>query len=70
VVDGKIRAAVESLSREILAIQATGDAARANALLDRMAVVRPPVAKVLERLRAIPVDIAPRFVTAEALTGR
>jgi hypothetical protein len=70
VVDGKIRAAVESLSREILAIQATGDAARANALLDRMAVVRPPVAKVLERLQSIPVDIAPRFVTAEALTGR
>jgi hypothetical protein len=70
VVDGKIRAAVESLSREILAIQATGDAARANALLDRMAVVRPPVAKVLERLKGIPVDIAPRFVTAEALTAR
>jgi len=70
VVDGKIRGAVESLSREILAIQASGDAARANALLDRMAVVRPPVAKVLERLQPIPVDIAPRFVTAEALTGR
>jgi hypothetical protein len=70
VVDGKIRSAVESLARELLAIQATGDAARANALLDRMAVIRPPVAKVLEQLRAIPVDVAPRFVTAEALTGR
>jgi hypothetical protein len=70
VVDGKIRGAVESLARELLAIQVTGDAARANALLDRMAVIRPPVAKVLERLSAIPVDIAPRFVTAEALTGR
>jgi hypothetical protein len=70
VVDGKIRAAVESLSREILKIQASGDAAGAKALLDRMAVVRPPVAKVLERLRAIPVDIAPRFVTAEELTAR
>ncbi|HET8725254.1 MAG TPA: hypothetical protein VFM53_13745 [Anaeromyxobacteraceae bacterium] len=70
VVDGKIRAAVESLSREILTIQATGDAARAKALLDRMAVVRPPVATVLGRLRGIPVDIAPRFVTAEALSAR
>ncbi len=69
VVDGRIRAAVESLSREILAIQATGDAARAKALLDRMAVVRPAVAKVLERLRGIPVDVAPRFVTAEALVA-
>ncbi len=70
VVDGKIRASVESLSREILAIQANGDAAGAKALLDRMAIVRPPVATVLERLRAIPVDVAPRFVAAEALTGR
>jgi hypothetical protein len=70
VVDGKIRGAVESLSREILSIQANGDAARAKALLDRMGVVRPPVARVIEKLRAIPVDIAPRFVTAEKLTGR
>jgi hypothetical protein len=69
VVDGKIRGAVESLSREILSIQANGDAARANALLDRMGVVRPPVARVIEKLRAIPVDVAPRFVTAEKLTG-
>ena len=70
VVDGKIRAAVESLSRELLSLQARGDAAGAEALLDRMAVIRPPVARVLERLRAIPVDIAPRFVTAEKLTAR
>jgi hypothetical protein len=35
-----------------------------------MAVIRPPVAKVLERLRGIPVDVAPRFVTAEKLTAR
>jgi hypothetical protein len=70
VVDGKIRAAVDSLSAEILAIQARGDAAAAKALLDRMAVVRPEVARVLERLRGIPVDIAPRFVTAERLTVR
>jgi len=70
VVDGKIRAAVDSLSAEILAIQARGDAAAAKALLDRMAVVRPEVARVLERLRGIPVDIAPRFVTAERLTAR
>jgi hypothetical protein len=70
VVDGKIRGAVESLSREILRIQASGDAAGAKVLLDRMAVVRPPVATVLQRLKAIPVDVAPRFVTAEALTGR
>jgi hypothetical protein len=70
VVDGKIRGAVESLSRELLTLQAKGDGAGAKALLDRMAVVRPEVARVLERLRGIPVDIAPRFVTAEKLIGR
>jgi len=69
VVDGKIRGAVESLSREILSLQAKGDAIGATALLDRMGVVRPPVARVLEKLRGIPVDIAPRFVTAEKLTA-
>ena len=69
VVDGKIRGAVESLSREILTLQANGNAAGAKALLDRMGVVRPPVARVLEKLRGIPVDIAPRFVTARKLTA-
>jgi hypothetical protein len=68
VVDRKIRGAVESLSREILTIQANGDAAGAKALLDRMGVVRPAVARVLQKLRGIPVDVAPRFVTAEKLT--
>jgi hypothetical protein len=70
VVPSKVRGAVESLARELLALQAKGDGAGAKALLDRMAVVRPPVAKVLERLRGVPVDVAPRFVTAEKLVSR
>jgi hypothetical protein len=67
VVPGKVRGAVESLARELLTLQAKGDAAGAKALLERMAVIRPPVAAVLARLDGIPVDIAPRFVTAEQL---
>jgi hypothetical protein len=67
VVPGKVRGAVESLARELLTLQAKGDAAGAKALLERMAVIRPPVAAVLARLEGIPVDIAPRFVTAEQL---
>jgi len=70
VVDAKIRGAIESLSRELLTLQAKGDAAGAKALLDRMAVIRPPVARVFEKLREVPVDIAPRFVTAAKLTAR
>jgi hypothetical protein len=35
-----------------------------------MAVICPPVEKALSRLKGIPVDIAPRFVTAAELVGR
>jgi hypothetical protein len=68
--DAKARAAVESLAHELLSLQARGDRAGAQALLGRMAVIRPPVEKALARLKGIPVDIAPRFVTAAELTGR
>jgi len=34
------------------------------------AVVAPPVQKVLDRLKDVPIDIEPRFVTAQELTGR
>jgi hypothetical protein len=65
----RMRGAVVSLTREIMTLQARGDRAAAKALLERMGVVRPEVRRVLDRLRAVPVDVAPRFVTAEALTG-
>ncbi len=68
--DAKARAAIESLAAELLRLQATGDRAGAKAFLERMAVVRPPVEKVLRKLSGVPVDIAPRFVTAEALLAR
>ncbi len=63
----KMREAVTSLTREIMTIQGKGDRAAAQALLDRMAVVRPEVKRVLERLKDVPVDVAPRFVTADEL---
>jgi hypothetical protein len=63
----RIREAVRSLAREILSIQARGDRAAAEALLERMAVVRPEVRRVLDRLSAVPVDVAPRYPTADEL---
>jgi hypothetical protein len=33
-------------------------------------LVRPEVARVIERLRDVPVDIEPRFATAEELLAR
>jgi hypothetical protein len=66
----KIKPAVESLTREIMTIQATGDYARAKALLERMSVIRPQTQAVLDRLKVVPVDIEPRFVTADEFTAR
>jgi hypothetical protein len=66
----RTKEAVRSLAREILAIQARGDRAAAAGLLERMAVVRPEVRRVLDRLSGIPVDIAPRYPTADALAPR
>jgi hypothetical protein len=63
----RMREAVVSLTRELMTLQANGDRAAAKAFLDRMGVVRPEVKRAVDRLAAIPVDIAPRFVTAEAL---
>ena len=63
----KLGPAIESLARELLTIEATGDKARAKALLDRLVTNRPETQRVLSRLGKVPVDIAPRYLTAEAL---
>ena len=62
----KVRAGVEALTREILTIQAEGDAAKAKELIATRAVIRPPVQKILDRLAAVPVDIEPRFTVVDA----
>ncbi|HXW04597.1 MAG TPA: hypothetical protein VD833_05145 [Vicinamibacterales bacterium] len=65
----KIAEAVTSLTRDIMTLQAEGSYDKAKALIDRLGVVRPPVKAVLDRLQDVPVDIEPRFVTADALTS-
>jgi Peptidase family M49 len=70
VVDGRIRAAVAGLTHDLMTIEAEGDYAGAQALLASMAVVRPEVQRVLDKLTDVPVDIEPRYVTAETLMGR
>jgi len=66
----KIKDAVAGLTRDIMTVQAEGDYAKARDLLARMSVVRPSVRRVLDRLRAFPVDIEPRFSTADELAAR
>jgi len=63
----RIREGVTALTREILTIEARGDYAKAKDLLARLAIVRPDVKRVLDRLTGVPVDIEPRFTTAEEL---
>jgi hypothetical protein len=63
----RIKDAVTALTRDIMTLQVEGDHAKATELLTRMAVVRPSVRRVLDRLRTVPVDIEPRFTTADEL---
>jgi hypothetical protein len=70
VVPARIRDAVAALTREIMTVQSRGDYAAARDMLARRAVVRPEVQRVLDRLQAVPVDIEPRYVTADELSGR
>jgi hypothetical protein len=63
----KAKKGVEGLSREMLTIEATGDYERGKSLLDRLVVMRPELQAVLDRLGGVPVDIRPRFVTADDL---
>ena len=63
----RLRDAVTALAREILTLQAEGDYARACAMIARLGMIRPEMQHVLDRLEDVPVDIEPRFVTAEGL---
>jgi hypothetical protein len=63
----KIKDAVRDLDHEFLTIEAEGDYAGAKQMLQHYGVIRPQVQKALDRLRDIPVDIAPQFVTADEL---
>ena len=58
---------VSALTREIMTLQAEGNYAKAKDLIDRLGVVRPQVQKILDKLAKVPVDIEPRFVSAEKL---
>ena len=59
----RVKQGVTALTTEIMTIQATGDYARAKALMERLVVIRPAVKAMLDRLGDVPVDIAPQFAT-------
>jgi hypothetical protein len=63
----KIKAAVTDLTRELMVIEGKGDAAAARAILAERGVLRPCAQAVLDKIKDVPVDIAPRFTSAKGL---
>ena len=65
----KARTAVAELAHELLEIEGHGDRAAAQKLLDGGYLLAPEVKRVIEKLKDVPVDVEPRFVTADELVG-
>ena len=66
----KIKTAVRDLDHELLTAEANGDHNAAKALLSKYSTVRPEVQRALDRLKSLPTDIEPVFVTANAIGGQ
>jgi hypothetical protein len=62
----KIQNAVSSLDHELLTLEATGDYAGAKKMLSELSVIRPEVQTALGRLKSLPTDIEPIYVSAES----
>jgi len=58
---GKIKDAIRALDRDFLTLEATGDYAGAKKMISELAVIRPEVQRVLDRLKSTPTDIEPIF---------
>eukprot|EP00249_Psilotum_nudum_P011812 c23399_g1_i1 orf=388-2739(-) len=67
----KVREAVETLSKEIMTIQAQGDKVAAKSLLDKYASITQPLQQALDSLQdvEVPVDIFPSFGVVNQLAA-
>jgi hypothetical protein len=66
----RIKQNVLDLTRDLMTMQAVGDYAAAKQMMEKLAIVRPQTQVVLDKLKGVPVDIEPRFVTAEQLLSK
>jgi hypothetical protein len=64
----KVKQAVRDLTHNLLTLEAQGDYVGVKRMLEELGVMQPALAKTLDRLKGIPVDIEPIFVTADELT--
>ena len=55
----KVKGAVRDLVHDLLDVEATGDYTRAKKMLDELGVIRPPMARALDKLKDLPTDIEP-----------
>lgn len=65
----RIKPAIRGLAHDLLMVQARGDYDGAQKMLEQ-AVLRPPVAAAIERMRDIPTDIEPVFSKAQSIAPR
>ena len=63
----KAKEGAAGLTREIMTIQAEGNYTKAKELATRLGVVRPEVQRALDKMADLPIDIEPRFTTADQL---
>lgn len=61
----KFKAGVTKLTRELLTLEAEGSYEKAKSILDKYAVIKPPMQQALDRLKDVPVDIEPIFPLAK-----
>jgi hypothetical protein len=66
----KLKTAVRDLDHDLLTAEAQGDYDAAKTMLSKYNVIRPEVQRALDRLKSLPTDIEPVFVTADAITGQ
>jgi hypothetical protein len=57
----KVKQAVRKLTSELLTLEAEGSYGKAKTILDKYAVIRPPMKNALDKLKTVPVDIEPIF---------
>src|SRR5215813_1083478 len=60
--ESKIQDAVRKLTTELLTIEAEGSYEKAAGILEKYAVIRPPMKRALDKLKNVPVDIEPIFL--------
>lgn len=63
----KIYPAVKSLAHELLMLQARGDYAAAQKLMEKYRVMSPVMQKIIDSLKDVPIDIHPSYPAIEGL---